>query len=451
MCEDEEAMSFYAHFLQHSLLPGYELLRGYKHSEHRRFLEKSQWWSPDRILDFQWRELQKLLRHAFDSVPYYQQKYHAAGVAFGDIRNWDDFARLPALTREEITRNRDALCSKAWSGKLISHSTGGSSGVPLRFYITRPSFDWRCAASERAYSWTGFGLGERTLYLWGAAVGPQSRASQIKLKVFRGLRRELMFNTFSQNEQLWNEIYRNVQRWRPKLVVGYVSSLMEFCRWLLATGKARSLGSVRAAIAAAEPVFDTSRKLVEEALGVQLFNTYGSREFMSIAAECPQHDGLHVNAENILVETDGEGIAPILITDLHNVGMPFIRYRIGDCAVIGRGTCACGRGLPRIRSIEGRELDLLRTADGRTVPGEFFPHLLKELPEVREFQVRQEAPDRIRISLVLHADLSAPSQALLEKEVEKVFGSGTRLGVERVSSIPLLPSGKRRVTIGLER
>jgi phenylacetate-CoA ligase len=226
---------------------------------------------------------------------------------------------------------------------------------------------------------------------------------------------------------------------------------MEFCRWLLATGKARSLPSVCAAIAAAEPVFDNSRRLVEEALGVSLFNTYGSREFMSIAAECPLHDGLHINAENILAETDGAGIAPVLITDLHNLGMPFIRYRIGDCAVIGHGACACGRGLPRIRSIEGREFDLLRTSDGRTVPGEFFPHLLKELPEVREFQVRQEAPDRIRVSLVLHAELSESSQALLRSEVDKVFGRGTALAVDRVDQIPLLASGKRRVTIGLER
>ena len=196
---------------------------------------------------------------------------------------------------------------------------------------------------------------------------------------------------------------------------------------------------------------NTPASRLQNALGVPLFNTYGSREFMSIAAECALHDGLHVDAENVLLQTDGEGIAPVLITDLHNFGMPFIRYRIGDLAVLGAGACACRRGLPRVRSIEGRQLDLLRTSDGRIVPGEFFPHLLKELPEIRAFQIRQEALDRIRLFAVLDAELSPRSTALLLGEVEKVFGTGTQLTIERVERIPVLKSGKRRVTIGLER
>ena len=221
-------MSLYSRVLQELLLPSYDFVRGSRHSHYRALVEKSQWWSQDRILDFQWQELRKLLRYAFDSVPFYQEKYRAAGACFDDIRSWDDFARLPTLSREEITQHRDRLYSRNDPRKLIAHATGGSSGVPLRFYITRPSFEWRCAVSERAYSWTGADLGERTLYLWGAAVGHQNRGAALKMRLFRTLRRERMFSTFSQNEELWKRIYEYASQWNPLLIVGYVSSLEEF-------------------------------------------------------------------------------------------------------------------------------------------------------------------------------------------------------------------------------
>ena len=98
-------MSLYSRVLQELLLPSYDFVRGSRHSHYRALVEKSQWWSQDRILDFQWQELRKLLRYAFDSVPFYQEKYRAAGACFDDIRSWDDFARLPTLSREEITRH----------------------------------------------------------------------------------------------------------------------------------------------------------------------------------------------------------------------------------------------------------------------------------------------------------------------------------------------------------
>jgi phenylacetate-CoA ligase len=173
---------------------------------------------------------------------------------------------------------------------------------------------------------------------------------------------------------------------------------------------------------------------------------------MSIAGECECRSGLHVNAENLVVETgDGSSGNPseILVTDLHNYGMPFVRYAMGDLGTISYEPCPCGRGLPRIGSIEGRVLDTLRTADGRTVPGEFFPHLLKDVPEFAQYRVEQKTADHIVISAVLAETLSEKSRTLLRTEIEKVFGSATKWEVQEVSEIPRLGSGKRRVTVGL--
>jgi phenylacetate-CoA ligase len=270
------------------------------------------------------------------------------------------------------------------------------------------------------------------------------------LNGYRLLRRELVLSTFVQTPEMWHKTLEAALRFRPTFIVGYVSSLREFAGFLIAEG--RTIPQVQAVLAAAEPVHSSTRELVGEAFGAPLFNTYGSREFMSIGAECIHQAGLHINADNLLVEAEEpaeSGPSELLITDLHNYGMPFIRYRIGDAGLLTDSPCQCGRGLPLLKQIEGRVLELLRTQDGRVVPGEFFPHLMKEITEVREFQVEQKTLREIALSLVLDRPLSEDSRALLKRELAKVFAQDTRITIRTVESIPRLRSGKRRVTVGI--
>jgi len=156
-------MSLYPRVLRSVLLPTYDLCRRRTYTQRRRWLERSQWWIRDQILDFQWTELQKLLAHAFATVPYLTSKYRSAGVRLEDVRSWDDFRRLPPLTRDEINAHPRELCSTAYQGRLLPHATGGSTGTPTRFFRTYESYDWRTAAKDRAYSWSGWRVGERSI------------------------------------------------------------------------------------------------------------------------------------------------------------------------------------------------------------------------------------------------------------------------------------------------
>jgi len=204
-------------------------------------------------------------------------------------------------------------------------------------------------------------------------------------------------------------------------------------------------------LSAAEPVTERTRELVLAALGAPLFNAYGSREFMSVAVECDRHEGLHVNAENILVETESDDGSPaeFLITDLHNYGTPLIRYRIGDVGSLATGQCECGRRLPRIRAIEGRVADLLRLPDGRVVSGLIFPHVVKDFFQIREFQVEQRSPESIVLRVVLNSPLMPPDVDSLHRAITRIIGHNINFEIVDVPSIPRLPSGKRRVSIGL--
>ena len=175
---------------------------------------------------------------------------------------------------------------------------------------------------------------------------------------------------------------------------------------------------------------------------------------MLIASQCEHQGGMHINADNLFVEIlrDNEPVAEgemgeVVVTDLHNYGMPFIRYKNGDLATAGKQSCPCGRGLPLIADVEGRVTDMITTADGRIITGLFFPHLMKEFEEVEHFQVVQETSDRLLVKIVQRAQISNARLEVMRSEIQKVCGDAMKIEFDIADEIPLTPSGKRRVTI----
>jgi phenylacetate-CoA ligase len=428
-------------------LPAYDKIRGRHYSKRRMFLEESQWWSEKQIAEYQFVELQKVLKAAFESVPFYQKKYADAGVRLRDIQSIDDLKKLPPLERGEIREHREEMRNLAYPEALLPHHTGGSSGSPTRFYITRESYDWRVACMERAYSWGGAVLGKRVLYLWGAPLKKRAFRKHWQLRAYESSRRQFKINTMVQPSGFWEETVRQAVAFKPLAIVAYTSNIESFCKAAAAAGV--RIPSLCGVLAASETTYPKLYEMVENTLGVPLFNTYGSREFMSIALECDQHQGLHINQENILLENDDARpeLNELLVTDLHNLGMPFIRYRIGDSAAIVRTPCACGRGLHRLSAVDGRVMDLLRTKDGRIVPPQFIPHVFNNIPEIVNYQAHQTALGHITIRLVLSQELSEASSSSINSELPRAFGTDTEFVFERVAEIPKRASGKRRSSL----
>ena len=396
----------YEDVFRNILYPLYETtIRRRKTFEYYKEYERNQWRTLGEINEIQFRKLKKLLDHCNKNVPFYIKKWKKIGFSPNDIKSLDDYLEVPILNKETINHHYDELIAKNYVNKTRSKTTGGSTGRPLRFEFDYESDQRRNAVMWRGYKWAGAVMGRKSLYLWGTSIVDEGIGKILKEKCHNFFLRRKILNCFVLS--IWNiqEYINKINRYRPVNLIGYVSPLMVVGKFI--KDESVEVVKIRSVLTGAETLHEFQRDLMEEVFGCPVYNTYGCREFMLVASECEERQGLHINADHLLVETvDRQNkevfgkTGNVVITDLHNYGMPFIRYMNGDLAELSDKVCSCGRGLPMMTSIQGRELDIIRTPDGRIVPGEFFPHLMKEVAAVQEFQVVQLKLDEIKIYLV---------------------------------------------------
>lgn len=410
-----------------------------------REYEDTQWLSTDEILALQWRKLEALLDYCWERIPYYRARWRELGIERGDIRGMDDYARLPVLGKDEIRAHHEDFLPSRPDQPILFKATSGSTGEPLRVGFTRESYERRIAVMYRGYGWSGGHHGRRTLYLWGQPAGGMGWKERLYQSAFQ--RRTL--NAFHMTAERMAEYADAFDRFQPRVVVSYVAPIVRMARWLLDEGRVPHRPDV--ILAAAEALHEGERALVEQAFGCPVQNTYGCREFMLIAAECPHRGGLHVNADHLVVElagaANGGGAGDLVVTDLHNYGMPLLRYANGDMARPGGDSCACGRGLPKIASVEGRKLDVLQTADGRQIFGEHIVYAFLGTSGVDQWQVVQDTPDAWDVYLVPGRGFGTDAIDRIARDLQPVCGEQTALRFHLRDAIALTPAGKRRPTI----
>lgn len=442
-------MSLYEPLFRNVLFPAYESgLRRRGTVGYLREYERTQWLAPEQIAELQWTKLSQLLRHCWEQVPYYRRSWKALGIGDSrDIVTPEDYARLPVLTKRDIRENFDDLIAASHRGQLLFKATGGSTGEPLRFGYTRESYERRIAVMFRGYGWAGARVGQRTLYLWGASLA-QPMLPKWKDRLYHRAFNRCFLNAFAMSDARMDEYIGAFNAFRPQVVVSYVAPLVKLVQWANANG--RRLHQPHRVLTAAEALHEPQRELLSQAFGCPVYNTYGCREFMLVAAECSHREGLHVNADHLTVElapsAPGEP-RDIIATDLHNYGMPLLRYANGDLATPGHGTCSCGRGLPLLASVEGRKLDALRTADGHFVPGEFIVYIFLNAKGIDRYQVTQRSLERFDVALVPGRDFEPSVLDMLRRELAKAVGDSVEMEFRLVQDIPLTPTGKLRVTV----
>lgn len=453
-------MDLYGSLFRSVLFPAWEThLRGRPTLERLAYLERTQWCSADELAAIQLGGLRRLLQHSYEHVPFQRARFEAAGLTPSDVRSIDDLLRLPLLTRAEATAAGDARKSTVAPFPTIKKNTSGSSGVPLVFAYDEASEYWRQGVKLRAYGWGGYRLGDRTLHYWGPpSTATPSRRARAKIAVDRAIKRETYLDCTRRDEAYQLAVVETIRAEKPKSIVCYAQSGAELARFINARGL-RDWGTIPV-LCGAEALFPQDRAALEQAFGPAVFETYGSREVMLMGSECEAHAGLHVPMENLVVEivvTEPDGKqrharpgeqGEVVVTDLHNLGMPFIRYANGDLATAGDGTrCDCGRSLVRLGAIDGRKMDTLSDADGNPVAGMLVVICIVPLAAtIEQFQCVQHVDRSITLRVVPTARWTDETEAqLLGKLRERI--RGVPIAVEKVRDIPAAATGKRRPVV----
>ncbi len=439
------------------LFPAYEtLVRRRGTAGHVREYEATQWLSGDALARIQLDKLNALLAHCWAHVPFLQRHWREAGCQPGNLQHVDELERYPTLTKQQISTNYQDMIAVPWRGKTLSKVTGGSTGDPFRFEYTMDVYARRTAVMWRGYGWGGAALGTRTAYLWGTGLRSGGWGG-FKDKAYHCAFNRHFFDAFNLSSDNIDRRIDEILAYRPDAVVGYVAPLAVVARRMVETG--RIAHGIRGVLTGAEALYEPERASIHQAFGCPVFDTYGSREVMLMAAECDRHQGLHVNADHLVLETigaDGRAVGAgrtgdVALTDLHNFGMPMVRYLNGDSATYHSRACSCGRGLPLLASVDGRVLDLIQTPDGRHVPGELFVWAMLDWPEVKQWQVVQTAADVVEFRLVVSQPWSEAQRLALAAKVASKCGDSLRVKSVEVDAIALTPSGKRRLTLAWAR
>ncbi|WP_165229486.1 phenylacetate--CoA ligase family protein [Aquisphaera insulae] len=400
----------------------------------------------------QWDVLRGMIRHAFDEVPYYQSVWTGAGIDPERIQDWNDFESIPVLTKADIRAHGPELIARGYDRRdLRRKATSGSTGVSLEVWVDEPSMQFKRACTLLADERSGWRFGEPVAMIWGNPEylkrGWRGRLRNTLLERARYL------DTLKMDEETMARFAAELTRRPPSLIFGHAHSVYLFAEFV----HSRGLGPIRprGVITSAMILHDWQRQAIEGTFACKVTNRYGCEEVSLIASECERHEGLHVNGDGVYVELirDGRPVGPgepgsVVVTDLTNRAMPIIRYQVGDVASWADHPCSCGRGMPLLERVEGREADFVSTIHGELISGiSLTENFAMLVPGIAQLQIIQEEFDRFTFRIVKGDDFGPESLSRIAELVAQRFGQESKFDCEFVGMIPQEPSGKYRFCI----
>ncbi len=452
-------IDLYGPLLARALFPVFEAARGRPTVPLLRYLQTTERWSIDALRDLQLGLLRRLLRHAYQHTRYYRDAMDDRGVRPEDFVSVDDLRRLPLLDRDTVRATMDSRLAGAPPHPIIKKSTRGTTGEPVVVRYNAESRHWRDATRWRGYGWAGYRIGMRAFHYWGAGPAPASWLKRQKVALDHRLKRDLYVDCTPRSEQAMTAAVEQLRRFQPNVMLAYSAGAGALARFVNER-KLRDWSGFPVLLGA-ERLWPNDREAIEQAFG-PAFETYGAREVMLISSECEAHAGMHASMETMIVELvvrelDGTTrparpgeTGEVVVTDLHNLACPMIRYVNGDLAVAhDDAPCACGRALQRIGPVEGRTTETLRDGRVNAVGGLVFNILFGVLDQVaRKFQVVQRLDGSVVMKVVPETGERLPqgNERAIHAFADKYL-PGAPFAIEYVADIPLTGAGKRRVVV----
>jgi phenylacetate-CoA ligase len=393
-------------------------------------------------------KLRRLMVHAATHVPYWREQFLRLGLDATTHPPIEVLSQLPVLDKPMIRAAGRGMLSEAIPIETMRlNASGGSTGSPLQFYQDESYNDAAQIAAPLFDMWTGWSRGQRIALLWGAPTDLE-RYGLWRERLRNTLQNRFLVDAFDMDRERLDRAVETLQSKRPKLIIAYSSAAYLVARHMQNTG-VRLQHPPCGTIASAEVLWPHYRQVIEESFGCKVHNRYGSREVGLMAMEC-KHGHMHINATDVIIEVedpDEEGCGPLLITQLNNLGHPFIRYRIGDIGAVEGLDCPCGRALPVLSSLRGRVGDHIVAPDSTIIHGEWFTHLFYEVPGIVLFTFRQTDKARYVFDVQRGDEFDGELFKLAIDKARKKLGPQAEVDVRFVENFEASPSGKHRFVV----
>lgn len=443
-------------FFNKVMFPILDSCNGTKVSKYLNFLRESQWWSLEKLHEYQNQKLRKVIRIAYANCSYYRKILDERGLTPKDFQTVDDLKKLPVLTKQIIKNNYAGIMNKQYAeNELRTNFSSGTTGRKTKFYLTKDQDSWRWATRYRMWEWAGYSVGSS--YLNIACHPPETIMQKVYSFLFK--RSYAPFyecnasSAAGYNSELIENIINMLKKGKSDFIVGYALATYLVARYIK-ENKTKNI-QLKAIITHAESLFPHQREYIEHYFQCPVFDYYGmGGEGVHIAAECNAHEGYHIAMEDVIVEflrsseaaPEGE-IANVVITQLNNHGFPLIRYKTSDVASWTSRKCSCGRALPLIASIIGRESSIVKTPNRVFLSALYFSELMEKFSGINDFQVIQKNPEKIAIKIVKDHGFDLENSSKIIKEIDSKTKNTVKVSIEYSDSIPLANSGKKHLVL----
>lgn len=333
-------------------------------------------------------------------MPFYQRRFRELGINWQDIKSESDFAKLPILEKSDVRQFQSEFISDTANRKKLRPSTtGGTTGEPLTVF-SDPNVPLSIMTWRMLNMW-GVDVSDNSGYLYRAVPrGLRKRLSNIALYPTR----RAYLAAAEMNRGQMEQFYLNLQRIKPKYLVGYVGALDAFADFLQQTN--RAIPSLKVVWTTAAPLPDLKRKYLREVYGCPVYTQYGCVETFMIAAESPEMNGLYIYSDIRHVEIVNEGqvvpdgtLGDVLVTDLTNFAFPLLRYRLGDQSRMLPRDPTAKLPFPRMDYVRGRISDNIQLPDGTAIAGEFWTTIFDDYPNaIKSFQILQKRDFSVEVA-----------------------------------------------------
>jgi phenylacetate-CoA ligase len=443
--------------IRQALLPILYRWRGSKQLEYYNYLKKNQWNSLEENLKIQKKLIYDILKFSFNDIPYYK----SLNINFGSFKEdtiFEDIKNIPFLTKKELREEYDNLyIINPKLKRIYPDTSGGSTGEPTKFMKDNYYGDWTAATKILYDEWAGLKIGDAKIKLWGSERDIFGQTEGVKHRLAKWTGNLKILNSFKMSNKDMHRYIDEINNFQPKLILTYVQSIYELSKYI--KNNKLDVYSPGAIMTSAGILYPEYRELIQLVFKCPVYDRYGSREVGDMACECEKHNGLHLNVFNHFIEIIDKGgndcrcgeMGEVVVTTLRNYTMPLIRFKTGDMAIALKKDCSCKRGLPLLKKIAGRTVDIFKNENGDLIDGEYFTHLFYFKDYINKFQVVQEKIENIIVRLVLdNKESFIKNKSVFDEITDKiklVMGENVKIEYQLVDEIPANQSGKHRYTI----